>query len=360
MKRIDFLARLSQELDARKVENPAEILADFDAHFAEALGDGQSEETVSQTLGDPGEIAEQCALDAQADIELPQPIPGQAEILVSLTSANLRLEPTPAAQLHVRIERRGLREALEAEQTQREDFLIEQSGGSLFVKQLREADIVSRILGMFESKTVVVGVPAGYGGSLQAGIKSGNCRISGVPSLSALSVTVTSGNTRVEGLTCGQMRLQTRSGNIKTEFCRGEMTADTTSGNVRINAHHGNVSAQCTSGGVKVETDALTRDAQFSAKSGQVSVRVERLEADLDLRCTSGGIQVAVQHLHGNLTGRTTSGNVTARLGEETQAIFNLGSSGSKNAFGNVATGEVDLPRVTLSARSGTVRVKKL
>jgi uncharacterized membrane protein len=57
MNRAEFLSRLRQGLAGLPAAQMEEILADYRAHFDEALAAGRSEEEVSAALGDPARLA---------------------------------------------------------------------------------------------------------------------------------------------------------------------------------------------------------------------------------------------------------------------------------------------------------------
>lgn len=52
-----FLSRLRAGLKGLPAATADDIVSDYDAHFAEALAAGRSEEEVAQALGDPGRLA---------------------------------------------------------------------------------------------------------------------------------------------------------------------------------------------------------------------------------------------------------------------------------------------------------------
>jgi uncharacterized membrane protein len=57
MTRQAFMARLREGLRGLPAHRQAEILADYETHFAEGAAAGRSEEDVANALGDPGRLA---------------------------------------------------------------------------------------------------------------------------------------------------------------------------------------------------------------------------------------------------------------------------------------------------------------
>lgn len=59
MKKNDFIQRLSDELQKRNVADAADILQEYEAHFAMKMADGYIEEEIAARLGDPTALAAQ-------------------------------------------------------------------------------------------------------------------------------------------------------------------------------------------------------------------------------------------------------------------------------------------------------------
>lgn len=57
MTRQAFMARLREGLRGLPAQSQAEILADYEAHFADGVAAGRSEAEVASALGDPGRLA---------------------------------------------------------------------------------------------------------------------------------------------------------------------------------------------------------------------------------------------------------------------------------------------------------------
>ena len=63
MKKSEFLDRLSKELTRKNIPDIADILGEYEQHFAFKLADGFSEEEIAAKLGDPAQIAAQFGLE---------------------------------------------------------------------------------------------------------------------------------------------------------------------------------------------------------------------------------------------------------------------------------------------------------
>ena len=66
MKKHEFMARLAEELRKRNVADSADILEEYEQHFAFKLADGYSEDEIAARLGDPVELAAQFEAAPQA------------------------------------------------------------------------------------------------------------------------------------------------------------------------------------------------------------------------------------------------------------------------------------------------------
>lgn len=64
MTRQAFMARLREGLRGLPAQNQAEIMADYETHFAEGAAAGRSEADVASALGDPGRLARELRAEA--------------------------------------------------------------------------------------------------------------------------------------------------------------------------------------------------------------------------------------------------------------------------------------------------------
>jgi len=64
MTRQAFMARLREGLIGLPVQRQADIVADYETHFAEGLAAGRTEEEVAAALGDPGRLARELRAEA--------------------------------------------------------------------------------------------------------------------------------------------------------------------------------------------------------------------------------------------------------------------------------------------------------
>ena len=64
MTRNDFLARLKRGLRGVPEADAAEIIADYEAHFAAGEAEGRSEAEVAEALGDPNRLSREMRLEA--------------------------------------------------------------------------------------------------------------------------------------------------------------------------------------------------------------------------------------------------------------------------------------------------------
>ena len=59
MEKHEFMARLENELRRRNVADSADVIEEYEQHFAFKLADGYSEEEIAAKLGDPTQLAGQ-------------------------------------------------------------------------------------------------------------------------------------------------------------------------------------------------------------------------------------------------------------------------------------------------------------
>lgn len=64
MTRQAFMARLREGLRGLPAQSQADILADYEAHFAEGAAAGRTEDEVAAALGDPGRLARELRAEA--------------------------------------------------------------------------------------------------------------------------------------------------------------------------------------------------------------------------------------------------------------------------------------------------------
>lgn len=65
MKKTEFLERLGQELEKRNVADPADIVEEYEQHFAMKMADGYAEEEIAARLGSPASLAALWAILSQ-------------------------------------------------------------------------------------------------------------------------------------------------------------------------------------------------------------------------------------------------------------------------------------------------------
>ena len=63
MKKTEFLERLGQELEKRNVADPADIVEEYEQHFAMKMADGYAEEEIAARLSSPASLAAQFSED---------------------------------------------------------------------------------------------------------------------------------------------------------------------------------------------------------------------------------------------------------------------------------------------------------
>lgn len=57
MTKNEFMARLTSELQKRNVADAADVVEEYEQHFAFKLADGYAEEEIAARLGDPAALA---------------------------------------------------------------------------------------------------------------------------------------------------------------------------------------------------------------------------------------------------------------------------------------------------------------
>lgn len=76
MTKTEFLTRLQAALESRNVADPADILEEYEQHFAFKLADGYVEEEIAAKLGSPEDLAAQFESEPQSAARRRAPSPG--------------------------------------------------------------------------------------------------------------------------------------------------------------------------------------------------------------------------------------------------------------------------------------------
>ena len=381
MTKNEFIEKLTSALIVDQSEETVNgLLADFNEHFEAAISAGKSEADICEMLGDPYEIAAEYkedksdapaigAGDADAlpgstgkDGEVDSIAADDAKdavdphINIRLYNLNLSCEPYDGDEFQVEIRQNG-------RVIQDDSIQVEQSRDSLRITQLRERDFISVLFRVFTfSETIFVRVPRRFSGDMYVKMTSGNADVEGLNFSGELLCELTSGNVNMERVRAARgMTVSSRSGNIAIENCDGDLSVECSSGNINVRAHKGNVlQASAISGTIRVGAVHIVKDCAVEVKSGSVHIDLEKLESNLNLDCFSGSIKFKVRELRGNITGKTRSGSITGALDRNTRALFMLQSSAIHNSFTNAAAPENGMPVVSLSARSGSIRINEL
>lgn len=59
MTKLEFMSKLASELHKRNIADAADVLEEYEQHFASKLADGYSEEEIAARLGSPADLAAQ-------------------------------------------------------------------------------------------------------------------------------------------------------------------------------------------------------------------------------------------------------------------------------------------------------------
>jgi hypothetical protein len=371
MNRREFIERLSGELRARKAEDQAaELLDDFNTHFDEALLAGKSEEAICEMLGDPAEIAAQCAGMGEAGKRGPAE-PGDAQagavreagpcrnLFIKLGFMNLQCAPWEGEKFRIAVMAQG-------ETIPDQRIRIEEEGDTLSIIQRPDNDFPFGMWRFFQGngdRTLRVDIPRGFRGELNASTGSGNINLSGLELEGKLHVQAGSGNISVTRLSSGEkLTCHTGSGNIRLEECSGKGDFYTGSGNINVKGHRGTIGARTGSGNQHLETDHLTEETKFETGSGNLNLDIGSLSAGLKLGSGSGNIVFDIRELRGNINGNTGSGTIRGILSAGTRARFILRTGVPGMRVHNDFEGDnlpEGLPVVELKAGSGSARIEK-
>lgn len=356
MNQIEFMKELEAELRKKlDAEELGEILSDFEAHFKEAVESGKSEEEVCDLLGEPVEIAEQyCEESAIFEtVENQTEENHSADVNITLYSASLVCRTHKNNEFIVEVTHWG-REIKDP------TISIAKSEGGLEIIHSRPHSFVDRFFEAFEDKKVYVMVPQNFQGKITAKTAHGNLVMDEVV-CKDLTIDVISGNVRLTDVRSeNEMNISCTSGNVHLNRCQGEADIKGKSGNIHVNTHIGSVSAFCLSGNISAETECIEKDCKIQTRSGNLKLTANEVKGDLDIECHSGNVKLSISHLKGNVAAKTRSGNVKAFFQHDLNAVFSIQSSEIKNEFGSNVIKNSEIPFISLSTRSGNVRVKKL
>lgn len=378
MTKQEFMTKLNNELTGKlPADMCAEILADFEEHFNEALLAGEPEDAVCKVLGEPVEIAAQCVesnlWQEEHDGQLVEREQAETEetkrLRISLLDMNLVCKPSHNGEFHVEVRKNNML-------TQEDTLQVRRTSSAMEILQKMDPKrlFFLQIFRLAENKTIYVEVPVQFQGNIESAVASGNARFFNLQA-ERLNCEVKSGNIWLEGVTavkgiravalsgnvhladCGDsMEAESYSGNVTLEGCRGPAEVRSRSGNSTVRQHKGFVKAKTLSGNINVETDLIAQDTEFKVKSGNVVVTLQRLTANLYAESLSGNVTLDVRQLEGDLTGKTLSGNTVANLSREAMATYHL-KSGPKQFHYATGPDSANLPTVSLSALSGRAKV---
>lgn len=182
-------------------------------------------------------------------------------------------------------------------------------------------------------KSVEIGIPSGFNGSIAAKLSSGSFEISDVRLEEFLDVKLSSGSVDIIDVYCG-----------------GSVAASSSSGSVFASGLEagGEVSLSSTSGSAKCE-DISCESLRLESTSGSVRVHDGSVKGDVYLKSTSGSAKCENTSAGGEISAGCTSGSV--RVTESSAESFALSSvSGSVKLLDSEYTESAEL-----SATSGSV-----
>jgi len=243
------------------------------------------------------------------------------------------------------------------------DLTVRVDNGTLIIQQSKNFAIQFFNWNL-TPKVLEITLPESYAKDLTIGNSSGNISVSGIYNLSDFSGKLTSGNFRIEDLTCNDFQIHNSSGNVtlgtissKTlgiSLVSGNLKADAITGDGKIRVSSGNLTAGTLIG--KTTLDVI---------SGNITVY--SFEGSGSASCASGNINISVSKASGDLSAATTSGNVeigmTADVAYQIDAHCTSGdirsdfamiySSGNRSATGSYGTSPTY--KLTLKTVSGNI-----
>jgi hypothetical protein len=131
-----------------------------------------------------------------------------------------------------------------------------------------------------------------HGAAARVKTTSANISVSG--RAGSLDVNAVSGDVELRGEIAGDLTLKTVSGNAHVDRVGGQLSAQTVSGDVRVGSVGGEVSAKSISGDIRIE-GVTEGDVRFTSVSGDVEIGIAPGSLlDVDAGSTSGDLSSEV------------------------------------------------------------------
>jgi len=193
------------------------------------------------------------------------------------------------------------------------DLSVEVIDGNLVITQEKQF-YMFLFSWCFTPRVLEINLPESYADAIELEHSSGDVSISGTYQLSDFSANISSGDIRIENISCGKLSLHGSSGDISL----GTINADqvgiyVTSGNIKADSITGDGKIGTTSGGVSI--GVLQGEVDVDVTSG--SIKISAFSGSGNVDCTSGSISMTVSNALGDLSVKTISGDVSVTFDKD-------------------------------------------
>lgn len=371
MQKLEFLVNLERELGEIPSAERAEIMADFEAHFQDAMQTGKTEEDILNALGSvqtiASEILEQHRQQASFEGQIAEDTRSNGEgersdgYSVSeethaeksshrFSAASFSQEDLSQSNLYIhtlRIHTSEVDVAIESYEGDRIGYRIESDEPEKFdIRDYIDGDTYTISARMrynakrffsfinlrYGNQKLYIRVPSSYQGDIQVVSESGDIDMQHVRA-AQLQMELSSGDGVIRQGAFQDVRITSKSGDIRMEYSSAErISMEASSGDVdvsRINTH--TMAVRTSSGDVDIEqlhaeelraevtsgdlslSDGVGLNWYLSSSSGDIEA--ERIRANMDIVSHSG--EVEIDELNGALMLKSSSGDVECTFGRD-------------------------------------------
>ena len=377
MKKIEYLEKLREKLEAFGKELQEEILEDYREHFAEGEKQGKSEEEIIDELGNIEDMIQEMIQDLpESDAEGVswEEAPEKSftysepfkEVVLKAGVAKVMVSQSEDDQLHVNYENKG-----NLSSQMKYEFCQRQENGIYYAEVKRREDVEDSKeegdelikLKLFGRTIISYGNASNFGKDnhsivltvklpkgmpkLNTTVSSGDICLSKL-SLEEFKSTSASGDVNITEAEIDSLEVHTASGDVNVnggEFLKGRVT--TASGNIVVNGARissGNLTTA--SGNISVK-EGSTGEVKYATASGNIALNTNGEEYECGT--ASGNIKVKAVGTPKKASMNTASGNIQFSLEDATGVEATV-----RTISGNAKIAWKDETRIT--AKKGTFR----
>lgn len=313
------------------------------------------EEIVNAALS-TAKVAVDCAKDVAKDVsdQLKEKYPeGVFKQFTSRRGRKVDCTAVPPESVHS-LEIRLTDGSVTLERTDEEDAFIEIEGdteeietmlkddGVLSISQGNTASAAYFFMRGMRRSDLVVCLPGRMWNYVNISTVNGDININDGLNCGELKATTTSGDLKVDEISCNRIELRSTSGDIFGRELNGVLRAETKSGDIELEGICGRCELFSASGDVRFAGES--REMSCTSTSGDVQLNLENLPERVKSSSISGDCQIWVPTEQGfRLSYKTVSGKFTTNL----PLAGGLGEKSGEAVFGDGSCGEIRFSSVS-------------